>query len=433
MCSYLVRRGATYYFRRSIPLDVRRALGGRAELIASLRTKDRPTAKRLVPQQLIDSDRLFDEARQALGLDGLSATIEARLKSVAALTVEPRERPAKISIRPVEDAPRFGMLDEAITDRWAIERKVQKKGEDAHRAVARWFYERVGRKPVGLIERKDVLAFKDALVAEGQSLGNVRVKLSRLRTLLQWAADNELVDRNVATGVTVKDVDKGANKRLPFDLASLNRVFSCPIYKDGVRPVQGRGEASYWLPLLALFTGARMEELGQLRPCDVRLTSYPDGDGATCSHWFIHIVADEGDGLKLKNAGSERIVPIHPLLAELGFLSFASIALNNKQLRLFPALKENVYGRLTAKWGEWFNPYMRSTCHITDRRMVFHSFRHTFKDYARLAGIEEGIQRQIMGHSSGDVADNYGSGFPLHKLVEGIKRYKVPGLVIAKA
>lgn len=65
--------------------------------------------------------------------------------------------------------------------------------------------------------------------------------------------------------------------------------------------------------------------------------------------------------------------------------------------------------------------------------MVFHSFRHTFKDYARLAGIEEGIQRQIMGHSSGDVADNYGSGFPLHKLVEGIKRYKVPGLVIAKA
>lgn len=65
--------------------------------------------------------------------------------------------------------------------------------------------------------------------------------------------------------------------------------------------------------------------------------------------------------------------------------------------------------------------------------MVFHSFRHTFKDYARLAGIQEGVQRQIMGHSSGDVADNYGSGFPLHQLVEGMRHFKVPGLTIAGA
>ena len=45
-----------------------------------------------------------------------------------------------------------------------------------------------------------------------------------------------------------------------------------------------------------------------------------------------------------------------------------------------------------------------------DERMVFDSFRHTFKQHARLAGILEGVQRQIMGHSSSDTADEYGSG-----------------------
>jgi integrase len=64
--------------------------------------------------------------------------------------------------------------------------------------------------------------------------------------------------------------------------------------------------------------------------------------------------------------------------------------------------------------------------------MVFHSFRHTFKDYARLAGIPEGVQRQLMGHSGKDVADDYGAGHWDHQLVEGMKLYRVPGLKIPR-
>nr|WP_206742412.1 hypothetical protein [Sphingomonas melonis] len=171
-----------------------------------------------------------------------------------------------------------------------------------------------------------------------------------------------------------------------------------------------------------------MEELGQLRSSDVAYLSYPDDQGEMRSAWFIRIVADEDDGLQLKNAGSERMVPVHSALQALGFVAFANDALGNESKRLFPALKPNVYGRLTAKWGEWFNPYMRRTCGITDKRMVFHSFRHTFKDYARLSGMSEGVQRQLMGHSSGDAADHYGSGYPPHQLVEGMRLYKIPGL-----
>lgn len=173
-----------------------------------------------------------------------------------------------------------------------------------------------------------------------------------------------------------------------------------------------------------------MEELGQLRPADVQQISYPDGDGVDRSSWFIRIQEDADDSLRLKNAASERDVPVHPELERLGFLAFVAAAIKTKQERLFPKLTPNIYGRLTAKWGEWFGPYLRGVCGVTDKRMVFHSFRHTFKQYARHAGIIEGVQRQIMGHGSLDVADDYGSGYPLHQVVEGMGLYKVPGLAI---
>jgi len=38
MCTYLAKRGATYYFCRGIPAELRPALDGRAEFMISLRT-----------------------------------------------------------------------------------------------------------------------------------------------------------------------------------------------------------------------------------------------------------------------------------------------------------------------------------------------------------------------------------------------------------
>lgn len=319
-------------------------------------------------------------------------------------------------------------LSPDIINLWASERSVQLKTKEASAAVVRWFYECVGRIAVSDITRKDVLAFKDKLVADGQGSANINTKLSRLRTLLQWAHDNDYAASNVAQSIKVKDGGSPADRRKPFDLAALNAVFGSPVFKAGYRPVQGRGEAAYWLPLLALFTGARMEELGQLRNSDVREISFPDASGTMQSAWFLDITADADEGLRLKTASSERSVPIHATLIDLGFLGYIAHVKAAGHVRAFPDLKPGAYGRLTAKWGEWFGRYRKIDCGITDDRMVFHSFRHTFKDYCRAAKIEEGVQRQLMGHAKGDVADSYGSGYPAHRLVEAMQSYRVPGL-----
>lgn len=519
MCTYLTKRGATYYFRRVIPDDLRAAFNGAGEFMFSLRTKDREEAKRKTRLESVRTDRLLEEARAGLDAPARSkgaATpyrgmttaeleqaehaardeaerdarwearepLRRRLESILdkttleitpeeaamrdllrdarqELTIERerrisavvREAEARRGIRSPESrlalpaaptaaearpeqatGPGGGvMLDTTIVDLWAAERKPVQKGIDTHRQAAEWLYARIGKKPVPDLTKADILAYKAKLVEEGQSAANIKMKLSRVRTLLQWAADNGYAQTNVAQGVTIKDTDAARNKRKPFDLTALNAIFASPVYVEGSRPKRLAGEAGYWLPLLALFTGARLEELGQLRPDDVIEETYPDADGHDRKAWIIHIREDEAAGLNLKNAASERRVPVHPELERLGFIGFVEEAREGRQERLFPLLKPNVYGRLTAKWGEWWSVYRRDVCGVTDRRMVFHSFRHTFKDFARHAGIGEGVQRQLMGHSSGDVADDYGSGYSLHQLVEGIRAYKVPGLRLPSA
>lgn len=334
-----------------------------------------------------------------------------------------REEPA------AAPTPSGTMLDTTIVDLWAAERKPKQKGIDTHRAVARWFYDRVSRKPVNQITREDVLAFKSQLLEQGQTAANIKMKLSRLRTLLQWAADNGHAASNVAHGVTIKDTQAAKNKRRPFDLAALNAIFGSPVFAVGERPTQGRGEAAYWIPLLALFTGARMEELGQLRPSDIMQVTYPDPDGSEQQGWFLHLTETEGeDGTKLKNAVSERLIPVHPELQRLGFIAFAQTMEEQSKERLFHKLTPGPYGNLTHKWGQWFSDYLRKTCGVTDKRTTFHSFRHSFTDYMRRPDIPEGVQRQLVGHSSKDVHDDYGSGYGHHWLVEAMKRYKVPGL-----
>lgn len=418
MCTHLTRRGAAYYFRRVIPQELRPRFAGKREWTYSLGTKDRGAAKRLAQAETVRTNGLIDQVL------GVSTDVPCPVQSpeLPAALLEPPRPESRI------------MLDKEIVDLWAAERKVQPQGVQMYRAAARWLYERIGRKPVDQITKPDILAFKAKLVAEGCTAANIKNKLSRLRTLLQWAADNGYAASNAADGVSIKDGEAAKNKRRSFDLASLNAIFSSPIYAKSERPSDSRsaGDAAYWLPLLALFTGARREELGQLRPDDVVRLSYPAPDGQPQSAWFLKLIEvdDEGTATVLKNAASERLVPVHPELERLGFVRFALAMKEQGRTRIFHALKPSKFGRLTDKWGQWFTIYRRDVCGVTDRRMVFHSFRHTFKDYARHAGIVEAVQREIMGHSGDDVADDYGSGHSLYRLVEGMSLYKVSGLTL---
>ena len=57
MRTYLAKRGSTYYFRRPIPKELQAWFHPRTEWMVFLRTKDRDTAKEMLPELTLRTNR----------------------------------------------------------------------------------------------------------------------------------------------------------------------------------------------------------------------------------------------------------------------------------------------------------------------------------------------------------------------------------------
>lgn len=355
---------------------------------------------------------------------------------------EPIETPTAPDIGPsVSSSPEGeGEPLSVIYSRWKKERQPRRKLETEADTAFRRFKDIHGDMDITEITRRHVAAFKDALFqlparptnairampvpdviklldrdkqTKRLSAGSVKKNLSLLSAVLEWAVDNGYREDNPASRIRVRVEKSGKDERLPYDDHDLKAIFSSPVFQDGFRPKGGGGEASYWLPILGLYSGARLDELGQLRVHDIK-----EEEGIH----FIDINTND-EGKRLKNKSSKRKIPLHPVWIELGFLEYVEGQRSNKKSDLlFPDLKPDHNGKLTGNYSKWWGRYARELG-ITDKRKVFHSFRHNFKDACRAAGIGEETHDALTGHSGGGVGRSYGSeGVPLLRLNEAIRK-----------
>jgi len=317
---------------------------------------------------------------------------------------------------------------DVLIDKWALGVQPEQNTISRTRMHARRFEEMAGIHTVEEVARQHAIRFIEQLQQAGQTPQNINMHLASLIKLLNYAVRLDLIKTNEASGLTVK-APSSEKARRSFDLPALKSIFSSPVYTAGHQPKGGGGDASYWIPLLALFTGARLEELCQLHPDDVMQVPYHD-KGIDASAWVIRIT-DEGEGQGLKNAGSRRRVPFHPELERLGFVEYAQQAKAEGRKRIFHKLIPSIDGKEGGNFSKWFGRYLRDACKVADKRMVFHSFRHLFKEALREVEIPKEINDALTGHESGDVGDKYGGdAYPLRPLVNAIKRYRVPGLTL---
>ncbi|WP_295707720.1 site-specific integrase [uncultured Brevundimonas sp.] len=315
---------------------------------------------------------------------------------------------------------------EELVAKWAAERKPRAKTHKAHLSVVRQFSEAVGSFPVERLTRKHAIQFKDWLVSANTSPPNIKTKLSRMKTLTNFGYENDLIGVKAFDGIRTKQSSE--RPRRSYDADNLMALFRGPIHQAADRPVQGRGEAAYWLPLIALYTGARIEEIAGLQVVDLQSVQFSNADGEGDSADFFRFLNDKETQRELKTEQSERLTPIHPDLIALGLLRYGQALEAKGEVQLFPRLTQHASGLRAHKWGQWFHAYLRDDCGVRDRKVVFHSFRHTFKDNCRNSGIPEELQRAIMGHAPRDVADRYGEGFALFQIVAGMRRYRAFGI-----
>lgn len=353
--------------------------------------------------------------------------------------------PAKLSTTPSKSADGPTLME--VFDKWVDERKPPKNTASDFGTYCRRFVELHGVIPIRSITKSHVREFKDAMLRFPSRLGRMSKfknktvpqllehvekhpdtqclsprtvndkALGAVAAVLSYATRNGYLEHNPASGIKVEVSKVAKNRRLSYSVDDLNKIFRFPIYTTGERPAGGAGEAAYWLPLLAAFTGARLEELGQLDVEDIKKER-----GVT----FIDITNLDGQK-HIKTESSKRRVPIHPELVRLGFLQYVK---EFDSGRLFPRVVSSV-DKLTAPFSKWWGNYARKHG-ITDKRKVFHSFRHAAKDALREGGVEEQISDAITGHAALTEGRKYGSqGVPITRLAEGVAKLTYPGLELS--
>jgi integrase len=219
-----------------------------------------------------------------------------------------------------------------------------------------------------------------------------------------------------------------------FSAAELTAYFSLPPFQDGVRPVRGRGEAIFWLPLIALFTGARPEEVAQLLVSDIHMR---EADG----RWVIRFT-DEGthpvkgpQTLKTARHGSgERTFPVPRALKDLGLLDYLAHFTGRGEMALFPLLRlKGRRGDLYPSFGGWFADYVydHGVLPRSAERQPVREFRHTWTTAARASGIARDAREYLQGRKApgrGTSDDDYGF---TDVLAEQIDRLTFPVDIVA--
>ena len=233
--------------------------------------------------------------------------------------------------------------------------------------------------------------------------------LAFVQVVFSYAVNNGLVEVNPCTGVRaasntteLEDVSV-----LPFSKEDLSVIFQrSGLYHPHGCGAVGRLYASKtklldyrWLVLLALYTGARIEELAQLDRQDVRQEA---------GVWFIHIRAEMATGRRVKNRASIRKVPLHSRLLELGFLDFARQGEGTGKLFSLLSGKQDG-GKRSNAFSQWWRRFLTSLDLENGDRKHFHSFRHTFKREGRNSGqIAPELLDALQGHAQQGVSANYG-------------------------
>lgn len=354
----------------------------------------------------------------------LRAMAEAQL---AVVEEELRRLDGEIAVTP-EVPPLVDPDDtwEAAVAQWVEDAAPQPKTASEVRSQVARFERLVGVMPLSALTSEHVAQFKSACLAqESVSKSRVNTIISLLSAVINVAIDSGLTTLTANPFARAKFSRKAVRRdadpdslRDAYTTDELNRLYASRVFVSGHRPGKGARAAAFWLPLLGPHTGARLEDLCRLRTRDVVQRA-----GVWCLH--LHDTKREH---RTGEAGIMRHVPIHQTLIKLGWLDY--VESQDRSGRLFPDLKPNQYEQLSAIWSTWFNEYLDAEG-LDDPRLDFHSFRHTFKSFGQLSGIDNAVIEELIGHAPDSLYGRNEAGekrLPFELLVDAMNRLEFPGL-----
>lgn len=286
-----------------------------------------------------------------------------------------------------------------------------------------------------------IRGFVSRMSEKGLATVTLNARLDKIKALLRVARSKGVVPHNPAEhiiGLKESTRAKRVARRLPFEQADIQKIFSSDIYNDKQLRSSGQSaEATYWLPLIMYFTGARPEEIAGLAVSDVvcdeqfgwyfNITDRPEPDTDLFESSKELAEKQKGNSRFVKNVMSIRVVPVAPELIRLGFIRYIEFVRQGGNFMLFPELKKDWHGKFCGAFGKFFGRFKKDMLGISNPKKVLYSLRHTFKDFMVAVNLETKMIHRIMGHASGDgvITDGYGKqDIPLEFIVREFKKIK---------
>ncbi|QXE92809.1 site-specific integrase [Geomonas subterranea] len=422
MFSYLLNRRGYYHVRIRVPADLLGVISS-TELVKSLKTRDKREAQRLALPYLQGINKTFSLFRSGyISDDQMRVNLDSLMgRKKQAVVCNAANLPGTPVILLSKAIHQF------ITDRqqgWTIKTKMENE------ASFKLLLNIVGNVPVNGIDRDKVREIRDTLcklpanlykvfpdrtisavvqrMEDGKmppmSITSVNKHLTRFTSLMSHCVKERVIDVNPAEGFLLKQKRKPEEERKTYSSDDLKAIMK-HLPQDDDRPER------FWIPLIAMYSGMRLDEICQLYTADVR-----EVDGIWC--------IDVNDALdkKLKTISSSRLVPVHPRLVELGLLDHVTKCQERRHPRLWMNLERREADGYGSAYGKVYQRFNRK--HITDDPLkTFHSLRHTYANTLKQLGAQEALIAELMGHVNSNITTGrYGKKYRLSVLLETLRR-----------
>lgn len=274
------------------------------------------------------------------------------------------------------------------------------------------------------IDADKLAAWLDHLLAGERKAITVRdVYLAAVKAVYGWLVSRRRLKSNPTKELTVK---------VPYaerqDMREFDDQEACAILSAALRPQSANiaphfAAARRWVPWICAYTGARVNEITQMRRSDIRFEN---------GIWIALVTPEAGS---VKNRKPRR-VPLHPHLISQGFVHFV---LSNATEALFyepdPAGNLDLNNARIRRSGERLARWVREVGIDAKDVGPSHGWRHRFKTEGRRVGMVEAVMEAIQGHAPRSQGENYGSFPPEVMLPELLKLvpYQVNGVDVSVA
>ena len=262
----------------------------------------------------------------------------------------------------------------------------------------------------------------DLLLSPNDTLNRMSKKtivgyISPIREFMNYAYEHDVIKENFSTifkspRITRKEKE---GKRDEFSIVDLKIILSN-------LPNANLDPELYFIPLISLFSGARLGEICQLTVNDI------------CKDKDVYYMdINENDVKKsIKNEQSKRKVPIHQTLINLGFLDYVNYRKKDRKTsRVFPKLTYTEHSGWGGGFSKRFSRYLKRI-DITggeNGKKTFHSFRHTFTTNLQEQKVSVEMRHQICGWEKQSVGEAvYGNHIKISLINAELQKVNYTGL-----